>query len=171
MAEVMLYPWFIFILFLIGVLVYLIASGGKMNEHRVRDAKVRERELRSYVQEAAGSQSSADQLAKLADLRDRGVITAEEFDREKAKILAERDRRPLALALKRPWCPAAVRQAREAADAEPVDREYLGRVRLAGQRVVVEVGPGGGDEQRVPAGPGERARGRSLDRELHPGQE
>ena len=90
MAEVMLYPWFIFILFppLIGVLVYLIASCGKMNEPRVRDAKVQERELRSYVQEAAGSQSSADQLAKLADLRDRGVITAEEFDREKAKILA-----------------------------------------------------------------------------------
>ena len=28
------------------------------------------------------------QLAKLADLRDRGVITAEEFEREKAKILA-----------------------------------------------------------------------------------
>jgi len=40
------------------------------------------------VQEAAGSESSADQLATLADLRDRGVITAEEFDREKAKILA-----------------------------------------------------------------------------------
>ena len=54
----------------------------------MRDAKVQVRELRSYVQEAAGSQSSADQLAKLADLRDRGVITAEEFDREKAKILA-----------------------------------------------------------------------------------
>ena len=30
---------------------------------------------------------SADQLAKLADLRDRGVITADEFAREKAKIL------------------------------------------------------------------------------------
>ncbi|MGO8892769.1 MAG: SHOCT domain-containing protein [Streptosporangiaceae bacterium] len=27
-------------------------------------------------------------MAKLADLRDRGVITAAEFDREKAKILA-----------------------------------------------------------------------------------
>ena len=37
---------------------------------------------------AAGSQSSADQLTKLADLRDRVVIMAEEFDREKAKILA-----------------------------------------------------------------------------------
>ena len=59
-----------------------------MHEHQVRDTQVQERELRRYVQEAAGSQSSADQLAKLADLRDRGVITAEEFDREKAKILA-----------------------------------------------------------------------------------
>jgi ABC-type multidrug transport system fused ATPase/permease subunit len=82
--------WFIFILLLplIGVLVYLIARGGKMHEHQVRDAQVQERELRQYVQEAAGSQSPADQLAKLADLRDRGVITTEEFDREKAKLLA-----------------------------------------------------------------------------------
>ena len=82
--------WFLFILVLplIGVLVYLIARGGKMHEHEVRQAQRQEEQLRSYVQEAAGSQSSADQLAKLADLRDRGVITAEEFDREKAKILA-----------------------------------------------------------------------------------
>ena len=82
--------WFIFILLLplIGVLVYLIARGGKMHEHAVRQARQQEAELRSYVQEAAGSQTTADQLAKLADLRDRGVITAEEFEREKAKILA-----------------------------------------------------------------------------------
>ena len=82
--------WFLFILFLplVGVLVYLIARGGKMHEHQVRQAQLQEEQLRSYVQQAAGSQSSADQLAKLADLRDRGVITAEEFDREKAKILA-----------------------------------------------------------------------------------
>jgi membrane protein implicated in regulation of membrane protease activity len=82
--------WFVFILFLplVGVLVYLIARGGKMHEHQVRQAQLQEEQLRGYVQQAAGSQSSADQLAKLADLRDRGVITAEEFDREKAKILA-----------------------------------------------------------------------------------
>ena len=82
--------WFLFVLFipLIGVLVYLIARGGKMHEHAVRDAQVQEQQFRSYVQEAAGDQSPADQLAKLADLRDRGVITAAEFDREKAKILA-----------------------------------------------------------------------------------
>jgi hypothetical protein len=82
--------WFIFILLLplIGVLVYLIARGGKMHEHQVRDVQAQEQEFRRYVQDAAGSQNSADQLAKLADLRDRGVITAEEFEREKAKILA-----------------------------------------------------------------------------------
>ena len=82
--------WFLFILFLplVGVLVYLIARGGKMHEHQVQQAQLQEEQLRSYVQQAATSQSSADQLAKLADLRDRGVITAEEFDREKAKILA-----------------------------------------------------------------------------------
>ena len=82
--------WFIFILIfpLIGVLVYLIARGGKMHEHAVRDAQVQEQQFRRYVQETAGSQTSVEQLAKLADLRDRGVITAEEFEREKAKILA-----------------------------------------------------------------------------------
>jgi len=82
--------WFIFILFLplIGVLVYLIARGGKMHEHAAQQAQQADAEFRSYVQQAAASQSPADQLAKLADLRDRGVITAEEFDREKAKILA-----------------------------------------------------------------------------------
>jgi ABC-type multidrug transport system fused ATPase/permease subunit len=82
--------WFIFVLFipLIGVLVYLIARGGKMHEHAAKEAQQQEQEFRSYVQETAGSATPADQLAKLADLRDRGVISAEEFDREKAKILA-----------------------------------------------------------------------------------
>jgi ABC-type multidrug transport system fused ATPase/permease subunit len=83
--------WFLFVLFIpvIGVLVYLIARGGKMHEHAVRQAQQHDQEFRAYVQEAAaGSESSADQLAKLAGLRDRGVITAEEFEREKAKVLA-----------------------------------------------------------------------------------
>ena len=82
--------WFIFILLipLIGVLVYLIVRGGKMHQHQVQDAQAQDQQFRRYVQEAAGPQSSADELAKLAKLRDQGVITAEEFDREKAKILA-----------------------------------------------------------------------------------
>jgi hypothetical protein len=82
--------WFIFVLFipLIGVLVYLIVRGGSMHERAAQQAQQQDKELRSYVQEAASSATPADQLAKLAELRDRGVITAEEFEREKAKILA-----------------------------------------------------------------------------------
>ena len=84
--------WFLFVLFipLLGVLVYLIARGGKMHEHAVRQAQQQDAEFRSYVQQAAASSpaSTADQLARLAGLRDRGVISAEEFEREKAKVLA-----------------------------------------------------------------------------------
>jgi type VI protein secretion system component VasK len=78
--------WFLFVLLipLIGVLAYLIVRGSKMQQR----AEQEDQELRAYVRETAGSQSSADQLAKLADLRDRGVITAKEFEREKATILA-----------------------------------------------------------------------------------
>ena len=84
--------WFLFVLIipLIGVLVYLIARGGSMHERAARQAQQQDAEFRSYVQQAASSSpaSTADQLAKLADLRDRGVISPEEFEREKAKVLA-----------------------------------------------------------------------------------
>jgi len=84
--------WFLFVLFipLIGVLVYLIVRGGSMHERAVRDARQQDQEFRQYVQQAAAGApaSTADQLSKLADLRDRGVISAEEFEREKAKVLA-----------------------------------------------------------------------------------
>jgi predicted PurR-regulated permease PerM len=82
--------WFVFVLFipLIGVLVYLIARGGEMHDRAVQQAQQQDQDVRRYIQQAANEPNSADQLAKLADLRDRGVITAEEFDREKAKVLA-----------------------------------------------------------------------------------
>jgi len=82
----------IFILPLIGVLIYLIARGHKMHEHAAADMKAQDAAFRQYVQQAAatgnGAGGTADQLSKLADLRDRGVITPEEFDREKAKVLS-----------------------------------------------------------------------------------
>ena len=84
--------WFLFVLLipLIGVLVYLIARGGSMHERAVQDAQQQDAEFRSYAQQTAASApaSTADQLAKLAGLRDRGVISAEEFEREKARLLA-----------------------------------------------------------------------------------
>jgi ABC-type multidrug transport system fused ATPase/permease subunit len=82
--------WFIFVLFipLIGVLVYLIVRGSSMHERAVQQAQQQDAAMRSYIRETASGSSSADQLAKLADLRDRGVITPEEFESQKAKILA-----------------------------------------------------------------------------------
>jgi Short C-terminal domain/Phospholipase_D-nuclease N-terminal len=83
--------WFLFVLFipLLGVLVYLIVRGGSMHERAVQQAQQQDQEARAYIRQAAGTESSADQLAKLADLRDRGVINADEFEREKAKILSK----------------------------------------------------------------------------------
>lgn len=88
--------WLIFVLILplLGVLIYLIARGGGMQKRAVEKARSQREAYDSYLRETAGSAAasggggSADELAKLADLRDKGVITADEFERQKAKILA-----------------------------------------------------------------------------------
>jgi hypothetical protein len=41
----------------------------------------------SYIRETAGS-SGADELHKLSELKAKGDISAEEFERAKAKLLA-----------------------------------------------------------------------------------
>ena len=46
--------------------------------------------MRQYVQDvaASGGGGTADEIAKLADLRDKGVISETEFQQAKAKALA-----------------------------------------------------------------------------------
>jgi len=82
--------WVLFVVFLpyLGVFVYLIARGHKMSEHAAQAAQAQDAAMRQYVQQAAGSQSAADELAKLADLKAKGVIDDAEYDRLKAKALA-----------------------------------------------------------------------------------
>jgi ABC-type multidrug transport system fused ATPase/permease subunit len=77
---------FLIILPLLGILFYLIFRGSSMHERAVQQAQQQEADFRQYVQETAQT-SSADQLTKLADLRDRGVITNDEFEQQKARIL------------------------------------------------------------------------------------
>jgi hypothetical protein len=81
--------WVVFIILLplLGVLFYLIFRGGSMHERAVQQAQQQDQAFRSYVQEAAQPTSTADELTKLADLRDRGIITNEEFDSQKAALL------------------------------------------------------------------------------------
>ena len=83
--------WVIFVIILpfLGVFVYLIARGKSMGERQARDAQARDEQFRAYVKDAAqdtGSQS--DELAKLAGLHDKGVLSDQEFEQAKAKILA-----------------------------------------------------------------------------------
>ncbi len=83
--------WVIFIIILpfIGVLVYLIARGSGMQKRDVRDARAADQEMRSYIRSAAETPpSTAEELSKLASLRDQGVLTEAEFDTQKAKLLA-----------------------------------------------------------------------------------
>ncbi|CAB4849826.1 unannotated protein [freshwater metagenome] len=80
--------WVLFVIVLpyLGVLVYLVARGGKMKEHALAQVKAQEAAQRDYIQSIAGT-GSAGELAKLADLRDKGVITEAEFASLKAKAI------------------------------------------------------------------------------------
>jgi len=76
----------IVILPMIGVLIYLIARGHKMQDHAVRHAEQQDAAFRTYVRSAASS--PADDIAKLEDLKNRGVLSDEEFQKAKEKALA-----------------------------------------------------------------------------------
>jgi hypothetical protein len=76
---------FIFVLPLFGVLGYMIVRGHTMHEHQAQD----QAQYEAFRQFTRGQSSGAttDDLHRLADLRDRGVLTEEEFERAKAKVL------------------------------------------------------------------------------------
>lgn len=81
--------WTLFLVVLpwLGALIYLIARGRSMNERALAQARRNEQAFGQYVRETTGTTSTADELAKLADLRDRGTLSTEEFERAKATVL------------------------------------------------------------------------------------
>lgn len=81
--------WVLFVIVLpfLGILVYLIARGGKMHERAAEQAQQQQQAFDAYVKQAAGSSPTED-LAKLADLKEKGVITDAEFETQKAKLLS-----------------------------------------------------------------------------------
>jgi hypothetical protein len=84
--------WSLFIIVVpwLGALVYLIARGRSMNERALARAQRQDHAFREYVQSAAGPSSTADELAKLAELRDRGTLSEQEFAQAKAQLLGNR---------------------------------------------------------------------------------
>jgi hypothetical protein len=79
--------FFLIALPLLGALIYLIANGGDMQARSVKDYQAMESAQKDYIRQVAGTGSTADELEKLASLRDSGVISADEFAAQKAKLL------------------------------------------------------------------------------------
>ena len=82
--------WLVLVIFvpLIGVLAYLVARGGHLAEDQVNNFNAPQDEAyRAYARDEARGSHSADELTKLADLRDRGVITDAEFQKGKVQLL------------------------------------------------------------------------------------
>ena len=83
--------WSIFVLVvpLLGVLIYIIVRGDSMTKRDIANAQAQDAAFREYVRDAAGSGSSAaSELATLAELHAKGVLTDDEFAQQKAKLLA-----------------------------------------------------------------------------------
>ncbi len=83
--------WVLFVIVvpLLGVLVYLIAHGSDMQDRAMKAKAGQDAAQREYIQDAAGSGgSSADELKKLSSLHQDGVLTDDEFQAQKTKLLA-----------------------------------------------------------------------------------
>jgi len=81
--------WTIVILFVpfLGVFIYLLVNGDKMNARSNRAAQEQQDAMQSYIRNAAGSGGTADELARLADLHSSGSLSDDEYDAAKAKAL------------------------------------------------------------------------------------
>ncbi len=81
--------WVFFLVFLpfLGVLLYLIVRGNGMRDRTIKAQVDAKKEFDSYVREQTQAGSPADELHKLAELKDKGSLSAEEFDQAKAKLL------------------------------------------------------------------------------------
>ncbi|WP_157973569.1 SHOCT domain-containing protein [Tropicimonas sp. IMCC34043] len=80
LLGVMILPW-------LGVLMYILLRGDEMRARQRATHEAVENERKAYIRHVAGSHSTADELTKLAELREKGVITEAEFAAQKSKLL------------------------------------------------------------------------------------
>jgi hypothetical protein len=80
--------WVLFLVFIpfITALIYLIARGEGMRDRTIKAQAEAKQHMDAYIREQAHS-SPADELHKLNDLKEKGAISAEEFEKAKAKLL------------------------------------------------------------------------------------
>jgi hypothetical protein len=82
--------WVFFLVFIpfLTALIYLIARGAGMRDRTIKAQADAKKHFDEYVREQAHASSPADELHKLAELKDKGALSAEEFEKAKAKLLA-----------------------------------------------------------------------------------
>lgn len=71
----------------LGALIYLIARGDGMRERTIKASEAAKGELDAYIRQQAHS-SPADELHKLDELKEKGALSSQEFERAKARLLA-----------------------------------------------------------------------------------
>ncbi len=81
--------WVLFLVFIpfLTALIYLIARGNGMRDRTIKAQAEAKQHMDAYIRQQAHL-SPADELHKLSDLKDKGAISSEEFDKAKAKLLA-----------------------------------------------------------------------------------
>ena len=79
------WAFFLIVFPYVTVFVYLIARGQGMRERAVQEQAEAQKEAEAYVRRVAGS-SPVDELHKLNELKEKGALSQDEFDRMKAKI-------------------------------------------------------------------------------------
>ncbi|HSS32803.1 MAG TPA: SHOCT domain-containing protein [Solirubrobacterales bacterium] len=82
--------WVLFLVFIpfLTALIYLIARGQGMRDRTIKAQAEAKQHFDSYVREQAHASSPADELHKLNDLKEKGALSADEFEKAKAKLLA-----------------------------------------------------------------------------------
>jgi hypothetical protein len=82
--------WVLFLVFIpfLTALIYLIARGEGMRDRTIKAQADAKKHFDEYVRQQAHASSPADELHKLADLKDKGALSQDEFDQAKAKLLA-----------------------------------------------------------------------------------
>ncbi|KRD13135.1 MULTISPECIES: SHOCT domain-containing protein [unclassified Streptomyces] len=86
--------WLVFCVVLpfLGVFVYVVARGKNMGRREITQAQEQQKAFDSYIRETAKGAdrptSSVDELARLSEIRARGDITDEEFDKAKQLVLS-----------------------------------------------------------------------------------
>lgn len=81
--------WVLFLVFIpfLTALIYLIARGSGMRDRTIKAQAEAKQHFDDYVRQQAHA-SPAEELHKLAELKDKGALTQQEFDQAKAKLLA-----------------------------------------------------------------------------------